>query len=369
MTTVRARFQTIGGSAAEWAADDIVPLMRELALETDTGKFKFGDGITPYSALPYRNGAAWGQITGTLSAQTDLQAALNAKEPTITAGTTGHYWRGDKSWQTLNAAAVGITPAALTKADDTNVTLTLGGSPSTALLAGASLTLGWTGQLAVARGGTGVSTSTGTGAVVLGTAPTFTTSISLGSATTANINFSANGGAVTGLFTIDTGGNMVFRQNTSGSMFFDFIGAVNFRNSSFTNVFAISSAGVVSTLSNITSKTTDAATLGTASIRWLAGYIAALYTGIRTITATASVTSSDFTILCDATAGPIVVNLPATASSPGRMLNVKKIDGSPNTVTIDGSGSELIDGATTLVITSQWVSKSLHCNASAWYSI
>lgn len=48
--------------------------------------------------------------------------------------------------------------AALTKVDDTNVTLTLGGTPATALLASTSLTLGWTGQLAVTRGGTGLST-------------------------------------------------------------------------------------------------------------------------------------------------------------------------------------------------------------------
>ena len=32
---------------------------------------------------------------------TATQTALNAKEPTITAGTTSQYWRGDKSWQTL----------------------------------------------------------------------------------------------------------------------------------------------------------------------------------------------------------------------------------------------------------------------------
>ena len=43
------------------------------------------------------------------------------------------------------------TPAALTKTDDTNVTLTLGGSPSAALLAATSLTLGWTGTLADSR--------------------------------------------------------------------------------------------------------------------------------------------------------------------------------------------------------------------------
>ena len=55
---------------------------------------------------------------------------------------------------------IGVTAAALTKTDDTNVTATLGGSPTTALLAATSLTLGWTGQLAVSRGGTGVALTT-----------------------------------------------------------------------------------------------------------------------------------------------------------------------------------------------------------------
>ena len=50
--------------------------------------------------------------------------------------------------------------AALTRTDDTNVTLTLGGAPTTALVNAASLTLGWTGQLAVARGGTGLASYT-----------------------------------------------------------------------------------------------------------------------------------------------------------------------------------------------------------------
>lgn len=53
------------------------------------------------------------------------------------------------------------SPGALTSVDDTNVTLTLGGSPSTALLQATSLTLGWNGQLSVLRGGTGASTADG----------------------------------------------------------------------------------------------------------------------------------------------------------------------------------------------------------------
>lgn len=51
-----------------------------------------------------------------------------------------------------------VTPSALTRTNDTNVTVTLGGTPATALLQAVSLTLGWTGVLAIARGGTGLST-------------------------------------------------------------------------------------------------------------------------------------------------------------------------------------------------------------------
>lgn len=36
------------------------------------------------------------------------KSTWNAKEPAISAGTTSQYWRGDKSWQTLNKSAVGL---------------------------------------------------------------------------------------------------------------------------------------------------------------------------------------------------------------------------------------------------------------------
>lgn len=62
----------------------------------------------------------------------------------------------------ISIGAASVSGVALTKTDDTNVTLTLGGSPSTALVAATSLTLGWTGTLAVARGGTGGGAASGT---------------------------------------------------------------------------------------------------------------------------------------------------------------------------------------------------------------
>lgn len=64
------------------------------------------------------------------------------------------------AWATISGGD--ITGAALTKTDDTNVTLTLGGAPTTALLRASSLTLGWTGTLSGTRGGTGVNNGAST---------------------------------------------------------------------------------------------------------------------------------------------------------------------------------------------------------------
>ena len=77
-------------------------------------------------------------------------STFNGKQNTITTGTTSQYFRGDLSLATFPTIPT-VTPSALTKTDDTNVTLTLGGSASTSLLAATSLTLGWTGTLADSR--------------------------------------------------------------------------------------------------------------------------------------------------------------------------------------------------------------------------
>jgi hypothetical protein len=56
-----------------------------------------------------------------------------------------------------------------------------------------------------------------------------------------------------------------------------------------------------------------------------------------TITADLVLTISHTVVYCDATAGPIVVTVPAASSSNGgRLYAIVKIDSSANTVTIDG---------------------------------
>lgn len=119
------------------------------------------------------------------------------------------------------------SPAALTRVDDTNVTLTLGGSPSGALLAATSITAGWNGQLSVARGGTGASTAngaltnllptqTGNAGKVLSTDGSVTSWISAGSAgTVTSVSVSSSDMTVTGS-PVTTAGTIDLSLNTVG---------------------------------------------------------------------------------------------------------------------------------------------------------
>lgn len=58
-----------------------------------------GDTLPPQA--PATHSHATSDVTG-------LDAAIAGKEPAISAGTTAQYWRGDKTWQTLNKSAVGL---------------------------------------------------------------------------------------------------------------------------------------------------------------------------------------------------------------------------------------------------------------------
>ena len=84
------------------------------------------------------------------------------------SGTNTIYYRsGVDTWSavaigatlTFSAGTLSVTGAAITRTNDTNVTLTLGGASSTGAVNAFSLTLGWSGTLAVPRGGLGFGTT------------------------------------------------------------------------------------------------------------------------------------------------------------------------------------------------------------------
>lgn len=88
---------------------------------------------------------------------------------------------------------------------------------------------------------------------------------------------------------------------------------------------------------------------------------------ITTKTATYTATATDYTILCNNTAGTININLPAASGCTGRIYVVKKISGAGNNVVLDGNASENIDGITTRTLTIQFESVMIQSDGSNWF--
>ena len=93
----------------------------------------------------------------------------------------------------------------------------------------------------------------------------------------------------------------------------------------------------------------------------------------RVITKTANYTAvlADFgkLILAAASAVAVTITLPAAASAGnGFVIAIKAIDVT-NVVTIDGNAAEIIDGATTLVLSNQHDSAVLRCDGSNWHVV
>ncbi len=152
-----------------------------------SGKILYGDGTNISLSTPTFPASASATANKIIvSDGTNWVASTPLFSQTPTSGT---YLRGDgTNWITStltipNAATSGdilkasganayasAAPEALTKTDDTNVTLTLGGTPTTALVNAASLTLGWTGTLGLTRGGTAASLTAVNGGIAYSTA-------------------------------------------------------------------------------------------------------------------------------------------------------------------------------------------------------
>lgn len=88
----------------------------------------------------------------------------------------------------------------------------------------------------------------------------------------------------------------------------------------------------------------------------------------REVTASTLLTSTDHTILANATSGAITLSLPAAGTNTAtRIYVIQKNDSSANAVTIDGSGSETIDGTTTIQLTQPNQSVVIQAGFSSWH--
>lgn len=93
---------------------------------------------------------------------------------------------------------------------------------------------------------------------------------------------------------------------------------------------------------------------------------------IRTVTVDDTITNNDGTINCDSTAGNVTLTLPASLGVNSQEFVIIKIDNSGNKCTLDGDGTETINGATTLDILSQFDAphiKAINASETNWNTI
>ncbi len=88
---------------------------------------------------------------------------------------------------------------------------------------------------------------------------------------------------------------------------------------------------------------------------------------VNTISSNYTVSGTDYIILANAASGNIIITLYTAINNKGKVLKFKKIDSSANTITIDGNGSETIDGSITKVLSTQYSILSIVSDGTNWY--
>ena len=90
-------------------------------------------------------------------------------------------------------------------------------------------------------------------------------------------------------------------------------------------------------------------------------------TQVNSVTVLSATTEERRVIEADATGGAFSITLPAVATMTGQILYIIKTDSSSNNVTLDGNGSETIDGELTQLLKKQNESVTLYSTGTVWY--
>jgi hypothetical protein len=198
---VQTQIQIRRGTAAQWSSANPVLASGEFGYETDTGKFKIGDGTTAWNSIAVLNGVT-ASSTDTFTNKT-ISGASNTLSNIANASLTN-------SAITINGTAVSLGGSISLPGDIEGVTagtgLTGGGTSGTVTISLSTPVSAANGGTGISSLGTGVATwlgtptsdnlrtvvsdETGSGVLVFNGAPTLTGTV----VASGDINMTASGG-------------------------------------------------------------------------------------------------------------------------------------------------------------------------------
>lgn len=292
--------------------------------------------------MPGADQGVWGDVLndfllvehnadGTLKVRTD-----GTFEPALGAGLASQFLRGDKTWQSLSKAAVGLGQVDNTADADKPISI----ATQTAL-----------------------DTKAADSAVVHKTGDTIAGDLAFGS----GVSLTFNGAQQylrwdpgEGLWLAVADDNKNLKLSYGGGS-----GRLSIDQYGFGEVARFTS-GVLSMRSH--------------AIKDLAGptdpqdathkqYVDAATTAIAVKSADYAATLLDRTLAVSANAGPCTITLPSAASAPGKQFTVKKTDSSGNSITVQPTVSQTIDGAVNFALTNQWQYITIQSDGANWLII
>lgn len=196
----------------------------DLTLTKQTTGFTIAGGTTSKTLTVNGDATVSGTNTGnqTITSGNGMNFTSGSGSVTITLGGPSDITSSSGNSVTATSHTHAIVGEALTKTDDTNVTLTLGGAHAAGLVKATSLTLGWSGQLALSRGGSNANLTAASGGIVYSTS----TAMAIKAAGTAGQALLSGGTAAptwtTGTLTLDKNltistGNVTLAGQAAGS--------------------------------------------------------------------------------------------------------------------------------------------------------